>query len=82
MSLAYWIDQRAGAEELARVVADTGKVVIVESNGHGPKGKDRVRTVKELTELLADVGLDVERTETVRRSMLFRPKVRALIASP
>jgi SAM-dependent methyltransferase len=82
MSFAYWVNQQAGVEELARVVADNGKVVIVESTGRNPKRKDRARSVKEVSELLADAGLSVEHTETVRRSKLFRATARAFVASP
>jgi ubiquinone/menaquinone biosynthesis C-methylase UbiE len=81
-SFAYWADQRAGVAELARVVRGSGKVVLVESTaGHRPD-RGRVRKAKEITGLLVDGGLRVERTETLRRAALVRPTVRAFIASP
>jgi SAM-dependent methyltransferase len=83
MSFGYWPDQRAGAEELARVVSDNGRVVVVEpTSGGGLKGKNRARTPKQISDLLADAGLVVDRTEVVYRSPLRLPMARAFIASP
>jgi SAM-dependent methyltransferase len=71
MSFGYWEDQAAGVAELARVVSDTGKVVIVEP----PNAAGNV------TKLLAAAGLTLERTETVHRSRLLLPQARAFIAA-
>lgn len=70
MSLRYWTDQRAGIAELARVVSDTGTVVIVDA-------PDR-----RILDLLAEAGLPVGATETLHRSPLMRPIARAFMASP
>jgi SAM-dependent methyltransferase len=81
LSFGHWFDQRIGAAELARVVTDNGKVVIVEATKTVSKMRRRARTVREITELLSAVGLEVERTETVGRSPLLRARARAFIAS-
>ena len=81
MSFAYWGDQRAGVAELARVVRDNGKIVLVDSSARQPRRAGRVRTVKDVTQLIAGAGLELERSETLRRSRLLRPTVRAFIAS-
>jgi ubiquinone/menaquinone biosynthesis C-methylase UbiE len=73
-SLAYWADPRAGCAELARVVSDHGKVVVVDRvNGRRGAG--------DIAALLEAAGLEVERVETLRRSPLLRPQIRAFIAS-
>jgi SAM-dependent methyltransferase len=82
MSFAYWADQGAGVAELARVVRDNGKIVLVDSSARQPRRAGRVRTVKDVTQLIAGAGLELERSETLRRSRLLRPTVRAFIASP
>ncbi len=81
LSFAYWVDQRAGLEELARVVADHGKVVVVESTKSTSNRRNRARSVQDITDLLDAAGLRLERTETVRRSVLLRPIARAFISS-
>jgi SAM-dependent methyltransferase len=81
MSFAYWIDQRAGAAELARVVSDNGRVVLVESGKGGRSGRNRARSVRDITHTLEAAGLQVERVETLHRSMLGGPSARAFIAS-
>jgi hypothetical protein len=83
MSFGYWADQRAGVEELARVVSDHGRVVIVEpTSGDGLKGKGRARNPKQIAQLLTEAGLVVDSTEVVYRSPLRLPMARAFIASP
>jgi SAM-dependent methyltransferase len=82
MSFAYWADQGAGVAELARVVRDNGKIVLVDSSARQPRRAGRVRTVKDVAQLIAGAGLELERSETLRRSRLLRPTVRAFIASP
>ena len=84
MSFAFWIDQRAGAAELARVVSDNGRVVVVESGkllSGGPSGRNPARSVRDITHTLEAAGLRVERVETLHRSMLGGPSARAFIAS-
>jgi SAM-dependent methyltransferase len=81
MSFGFWTDQRAGAHELARVVTDNGRVVVVEPARGGPAQRNRARGVKDITRVLEAAGLQVERTETLRRSALRRPVARAFIAS-
>jgi SAM-dependent methyltransferase len=82
LSLTLWSDQRAGAAELARVVSDNGKVVVVELRKAQITGRNRVSGVKEITALLEAAGLAVERVETVHRSALGAPLAHAFIASP
>ena len=77
-SFAYWNDQRAGLAELARVVADNGKVVVVEPTSGG----GRVHNPKEIGEMLSAAGLTLERTETVGRSRLRMATARAYVAAP
>jgi hypothetical protein len=79
--MAFWIDQRAGAAELARILTDNGKVIIVESIKGQARGRRRARGVKQITELLASVDLHVEDTDVLRRSVLLRPLARAFICS-
>ena len=82
LSLTLWADQRAGAAELARVVSDNGKVVVVELRKAQVTGRNRVHGVKETTALLEAAGLGVERVETVHRSAVGAPLAHAFIASP
>jgi SAM-dependent methyltransferase len=81
MSFAFWTDQRAGAHELARVVTDNGRVIVVESARNGSAQRNRARNANDITRVLEAAGLQVERTETLRRSALRRPMARAFIAS-
>ncbi len=81
MTFAYWADQRAGARELARVVADSGKVVLIDA-GDAPRRRGAARDVKDITDLLELAGLQLERTEILRRSTFGRAKIRALVAAP
>ena len=81
MSMAFWIDQRAGVAELARILTDNGRVIIVESTKGQARGMRRARGVKQITELLASVDLHVEDTDVLRRSVLLRPLARAFICS-
>jgi ubiquinone/menaquinone biosynthesis C-methylase UbiE len=82
LSIGVWLDQRAGVAELARVVSDNGRVIVVETNKVQTAGRNRIRGAKDLTRLLEDVGLAVDRVETVRRSPLGTPLAHAFIASP
>jgi SAM-dependent methyltransferase len=82
MSFAFWTDQRAGAHELARVVTDNGRVVVVEpAKGSSSTQRNRARSVKDVTRVLEAAGLQLERTEPLRRSALRRPVAHAFIAS-
>jgi ubiquinone/menaquinone biosynthesis C-methylase UbiE len=74
LSLAYWEHPRAGAAELARVVTDHGKVVVVDR----VRGRDGVT---DIDVLLKNAGLVVEQVETLRRSAFLRPRIQAFIAS-
>lgn len=82
LSLGVWLDQRAGVAELARIVSDNGKVVIVEAKKAQPSGRNRVRGVKGISELLESAGLVVEQVETLHRSAMQMPLAHALVASP
>jgi SAM-dependent methyltransferase len=82
MSFGYWKDQRKGVGELARVVARTGKVVLVEPTGGEGKGKGRLHGEKDISYVLERAGLELERTETVDRSRLGKAQARAFIAIP
>lgn len=81
MSFGFWTDQRAGAHELARVVTDNGRVVVVEPAASGSAQRNRARGVNDITRVLEAAGLQVEETETLRKSVLRRPLARAFIAS-
>jgi SAM-dependent methyltransferase len=81
MTFGYWADQRAGARELARVVADTGKVVLIDA-GESARRRGGARNVKDVTDTLEMAGLHLERTEILRRSTTGRALVRALVAAP
>src|SRR4051794_21599088 len=70
--LAGWRDAAAGVAELARVVTDTGRVVVT----------DRARSTRTVRALLERAGLAYERDETLVRSGFTVPYVRAFIASP
>jgi ubiquinone/menaquinone biosynthesis C-methylase UbiE len=73
-SLGYWLHARTGAAELARVVSDFGKVVVVDQVS-GREG------VGDVSQVLEEAGLVVERTESLLRSPLLRPQVRAYVAA-
>jgi SAM-dependent methyltransferase len=81
-SFHHWVDQRAGLEELARVVSDNGLVVLVDEAAGWLRQQGRARSPKSITRMLADVGLAVDRTETVYRAAYSVPLVRAFIAVP
>ncbi|MFN2561826.1 MAG: class I SAM-dependent methyltransferase [Jatrophihabitans sp.] len=73
LSLAQWEHPRAGVAELARVVTDHGKIIIVDRvSGRGAVGGIDV--------LLNDAGLVVGQVTTLRRSSLLRPRIQAFIA--
>jgi SAM-dependent methyltransferase len=82
MSFAYWKDQRKGIAELGRVVARTGKVVLVEPTGGDAKGKGRLHGEKDISYVLERAGLELEHTETVGRSRMGKAQARAFIAIP
>ncbi len=69
-SFGLWRDQRAGVEELARVVTENGRVVLV----------DRGQS-KGAARLLARAGLTVEGREVVHRRGFVFPLVRAFVAA-
>jgi ubiquinone/menaquinone biosynthesis C-methylase UbiE len=81
-SFDHWADQRAGVEELARVVADNGRVVLVDLAAGWLASQGRARSPRKIGRLFADAGLRVERRETVYRLGFVLPYVRAFIASP
>jgi SAM-dependent methyltransferase len=78
LSFAYWTNQRAGLAEMARVVAEHGKVVLVEATS----GDGRKHSPNDIEKMLATAGLTLERTETVGRSRIRRPTARAYVAAP
>jgi len=82
LSLTLWLDQAAGAAELARVVSDNGKVVVVETKAPQLSGRKRVHGVKDMRRLLESAGLEVERVETLHRSPVGVSLAHAFIASP
>jgi SAM-dependent methyltransferase len=82
LSLTLWMDQAAGAVELARVVSDNGRVVIIEGRKPQLSGRNRVHGAKELTRLLESAGLKVERVQTVLRSATKVSLAHAFIAAP
>jgi len=82
LSLGLWLDPRAGAAELARVVSDNGKVIVVETKKPQSSGRHKVHSVKDLTALLESGGLAVERVENVHRSPVGVSLAHAFIASP
>lgn len=81
-SFDHWPDQSAGATELARVVADTGHVVLVDLAARWLRQKGRARTPRKVRQVLDGAGLDVQRVETLYRLSYVLPLVRAFIASP
>jgi ubiquinone/menaquinone biosynthesis C-methylase UbiE len=81
LSFGHWVDQKRGVEELARVVSDTGTVVLVDRSSRWIRGKGRARTPARMTALLAGAGLRVRKREIVYRLAYTVPIVRALIAT-
>lgn len=82
LSFGLWLDQRAGLAELARVVSDHGKVIVVETKKQQSSGRNRAHTVKDITALLQSVGLEIERVENVHRSLAGVSLAHAFIAFP
>ncbi|MBN9620010.1 MAG: class I SAM-dependent methyltransferase [Actinobacteria bacterium] len=79
-SFDHWRDQAAGVAELARVVSDNGRVVLVDlAAAWLPRG-GRARTPRAIRRLLTDAGLVVERRETVYRLGPL-PFVRGFVAA-
>ncbi|HKC28813.1 MAG TPA: hypothetical protein VKB75_12445, partial [Jatrophihabitans sp.] len=78
-SFGYWLDQRAGIAELARVVTDHGKIVLVEPTRLPSRGRNR--GVSDIVAMLTSAGLRVDSTEVALRSALMRARARAFIAS-
>lgn len=79
-SFDHWADQGRGIAELARVVARTGCVVIVDLSASWLPSKGRARSPHTLTGMLADAGLHVERREVVHRLAWSVPLVRGFAA--
>ncbi len=77
LSLSHWRDQRAGTEEVARVLSDNGVAVLVDAPDAGV-----MRSSRGIPGLLADVGLTLRSTEVVHRSRLLRRAACAFVASP
>jgi ubiquinone/menaquinone biosynthesis C-methylase UbiE len=82
VSFDHWADQRAGVEELARVVRDNGRVVLVDLSAIWLPGRGRVRSPRGVRRLLREAGLEIDRTEVVYRFAFSLPFVRAFIAFP
>ena len=82
LSFGLWLDQRAGAAELARVVSDNGKVIVVEAKKTQTSGRHRAHSVKDISRLLESAGLEVERVENVHRSPVGVSVAHAFIAVP
>jgi ubiquinone/menaquinone biosynthesis C-methylase UbiE len=80
-SFDHWRDQRAGVAELARVVSDNGRVAVVDLAASWLPQRGRARRPRAIRALLTDVGLHVERRETLYRLGYALPLVRAFIAS-
>lgn len=80
LSLGVWLDQKAGAAELARVVSDNGKVIVVETKHSA--ARNRPHSVKDITALLESAGLGIERVENVHRSPIGVSLAHAFIAFP
>jgi ubiquinone/menaquinone biosynthesis C-methylase UbiE len=66
-----WRNPAAVMDQMARVLTDTGRLVVVEATAH-----------KQVAELIAQTGLRVERRETVRRTAGLVASVRAYVAGP
>lgn len=77
-----WPDQRAGLAELARVVAQTGTVVLIARSAAWMRTGERATRPGDVAGLLDDVGLRVVARETVGRRWRALPLVRAFIAFP
>ena len=82
LSLGLWLDQKAGAAELARVVSDNGKVIVVETKHQQTSGRHRAHSVKDITALLESAGLGVDRVENLHRSPVGVSLAHAFIAFP
>jgi ubiquinone/menaquinone biosynthesis C-methylase UbiE len=82
LSFGLWLDQKTGLAELARVVSDNGKVIVVEPKRPQTSGRHRVHGVKGITALLESVGLGIERVQTVHRSVTGVSLAHAFIAFP
>ena len=82
LSLGLWLDQEAGAAELARVVSDNGKVIVVEAKKTQTSGRHRAHSVKDVSRLLESAGLAIERIENVHRSPVGVSLAHAFIAFP
>jgi ubiquinone/menaquinone biosynthesis C-methylase UbiE len=82
LSLGVWLDQQAGVAELARVVADNGRVIVVETKKPQSSGRHRAQSVKDITGLLESAGLTMQRVENVHRSLTGVSLAHAFIALP
>ncbi len=80
-SFDHWADQQAGVDELARVVRDNGRVVLVDLAAGWLPQKHRARTPRKVRAMLTDAGLQFERRETLYRLGFALPLVRAFVAS-
>jgi ubiquinone/menaquinone biosynthesis C-methylase UbiE len=79
-SFDHWADQRAGIAELARVVSDNGRVVLVDLAAAWLPSRGRARSPRKVNALLRAAGLTVQRRETVFRFAFTVPFVRAFIS--
>jgi ubiquinone/menaquinone biosynthesis C-methylase UbiE len=81
-SFDHWSDQAAGVRELARVVQDNGRVVLIDLAARWLPQRGRARSPRKVRALLEEAGLRVHRRETLYRLGFALPMVRAFIASP
>jgi malonyl-CoA O-methyltransferase len=79
-SFDTWSDQEGALREMARVVADNGRVVLVERAAAWLPQGERARSPRKVRALFEKVGLDCRR-ETVHRRLLV-PYVRAFVGAP
>jgi ubiquinone/menaquinone biosynthesis C-methylase UbiE len=78
-SFDHWADQQSGVDELARVVSDNGRVVLVDLAAGWLPQKDRARSPRKIRAMLEEAGLELERRETVYRLGFALPLVRAFV---
>jgi ubiquinone/menaquinone biosynthesis C-methylase UbiE len=69
MGFCGWANQADALAQLARVLSDSGKLVIVDAVSPG-----------HIVKLIEQTGLRVERRETVSRTAFVLPRVRAYVA--
>jgi ubiquinone/menaquinone biosynthesis C-methylase UbiE len=80
-SFDHWPDQQAGVDELARVVRDSGHVVLIDLSAAWLPQKRRARRPGKVRRMLDRAGLQLEQRETLYRAGFVLPLVRAFVAS-